>query len=198
VPLLRKAADAGIDAAVHAIGDRANTLALDAFAASGARGRIEHAQLLSGPDVVRFAELGVVASVQPEHVIDDRDVADRYRKGRTRRAFPYRSLRDAGAELVLGSDAPVAPLDPWVSIAAAVGRSADDRPSSHREQEIPFEVALAASTGPDGPIRVGRRADMIVTEADPTELGPSALRTLSVAGTMVGGRWTHRAGLVSL
>ncbi|MCH6165068.1 amidohydrolase [Pseudonocardia alaniniphila] len=197
VPLLRKAAAAGIDAAVHAIGDKANTFALDAFAASGVRGRIEHAQLLSEPDVARFAELGVVASVQPEHAIDDRDVADRYWKGRTSRAFPYRSLRDAGAELVLGSDAPVAPLDPWVSIAAAVRRSADDRPSWHGEQEIPFDVALAASAGPDGPIRVGRRADMIVTEDVPAELDPLALRTLPVAGTMVGGRWTHRAGLGS-
>jgi predicted amidohydrolase YtcJ len=90
-----------------------------------------------------------------------------------------------------------APLDPWVSIAAAVRRSADDRPSWHREQEI-LRSRLAASTGPDGPIRVGRRADMIVTEDDPAELGPSAPRTLSVAGTMVGGRWTHRAGLESL
>ncbi|GAA1317020.1 amidohydrolase [Pseudonocardia xinjiangensis] len=195
VPLLRRATAAGIDVAVHAIGDRANTLALDAFAASGARGRIEHAQLLSEPDVARFAELGVVASVQPEHVVDDRDVADRYWKGRTGRAFPYRSLRDAGAGLVLGSDAPVAPLDPWGAIAAAVRRSADDRPSWHPEQEIPFDVALAASNGPDGPVGVGRRADLIVTEDDPAELDASALRTLPVVGTMVGGRWTHRAGL---
>ena len=147
MPLLRRATAAGLDCAVHAIGDRANTLALDAFAATGARGRVEHAQLLGPADLARFAELGLVASVQPEHAVDDRDVADRYWAGRTHRAFAYRSLLDAGAELVLGSDAPVAPLDPWITLAAAVHRSADGRPSWHPEQEIPLDVALAASAG---------------------------------------------------
>ena len=168
LPLLRRAAAHGLDAAVHAIGDRANALVLDAFAAPDGRRaepatgrRIEHAQLLRDVDPARFAALGVVASVQPAHVLDDRDVADRLWAGRTGRAFPYRTLLDAGVELVLGSDAPVAPLDPWITIAAAVHRSGDDRPSWHPEQEIPLPVALAASTGPDGPVAVGRRADLV-------------------------------------
>ena len=101
LPLLRRAARHGIDAAVHAIGDRANALVLDAFAALAtlpATGRrIEHAQLLRDVDPARFAALGVVASVQPAHVLDDRDVADRLWAGRTGRAFPYRTLLDAGA-----------------------------------------------------------------------------------------------------
>jgi predicted amidohydrolase YtcJ len=193
-PLLRRATAAGLDCAVHAIGDRANTLALDAFAATGARGRIEHAQLLGPADLGRFAELGLVASVQPEHAVDDRDVADRYWAGRTHRAFAYRSLLDAGAELVLGSDAPVAPLDPWVTLAAAVHRSADRRPSWHPEQELPLEVALAGSVGPDGPLTVGRRADLVVTDLDPAGADPPRLRTMPVVGTLLGGRWTHRAG----
>ena len=108
-----------------------------------------------------------MASVQPEHAVDDRDVADRYWAGRTHRAFAYRSLLDAGVELVLGSDAPVAPLDPWVTLAAAVHRSGDDRPSWHPEQEIPLDVALAASAGPAGPIAVGRPADLVITDLDP-------------------------------
>lgn len=189
VPLLDRATRAGLDVAVHAIGDRANTLTLDAFAATGARGRIEHAQLVTEPDVARFAELGVVASVQPRHTIDDRDVADRYWAGRTARAFPFRRLLDAGVELVLGSDAPVAPLDPWVGIAAAVHRSGDDRPPWHPEQHITLDEALAASSGPDGPLRPGRRADLVVLDADlPTD--PRAVATLPVAATMLGGRWT--------
>jgi len=196
VPLLRRAAAHGIDAAVHAIGDRANELVLDAFAAVPGVGRqIEHAQLLRDVDPARFAALGVVASVQPAHVLDDRDVADRLWAGRTGRAFAYRTLLDAGADIVLGSDAPVAPLDPWLTIAAAVHRSGDDRPSWHPEQEIPLPVALAASSGPDGPIAVGRRADLCVTDLDPAGVSVAALRTMPVAGTLLGGRWTHRSGI---
>jgi hypothetical protein len=194
-PLLRRATAAGVEVAVHAIGDRANGLVLDAFAATGAAGRIEHAQLLSDGDAARFAALGVVASVQPEHAVDDRDVADRHWAGRTHRAFAYRSLLDAGAALVLGSDAPVAPLDPWVTLAAAVHRSGDGRPSWHPEQEVPVSVALAASAGPDGPVAPGRRADLVVTDLDPLAATPAQLRAMPVAATMVGGRWTHRDGV---
>ena len=110
--------------AVHAIGDRANARVLDAFEAVGCSGSIEHAQLLRREDVARFAALGVVASVQPEHAMDDRDVADRYWAGRTDRAFMLAELAAAGVELALGSDAPVAPIDPWVAISAAVGPNA--------------------------------------------------------------------------
>ena len=200
VPLLHRAATHGLDAAVHAIGDRANELVLDAFAAAdlaaaGRSARVEHAQLLRAVDPARFAALGVVASVQPAHVLDDRDVADRLWAGRTARAFAYRTLLDAGVTLALGSDAPVAPLDPWITIAAAVHRSGDDRPPWHPEQEIPLPVALAASTGPDGPITVGRRADLVVTDLDPAAVPATTLRALPVAGTLLGGRWTNRAGI---
>jgi predicted amidohydrolase YtcJ len=195
VSLLRRAAAHGIGAAVHAIGDRANELVLDAFAEAGSTGRVEHAQLLPAADPARFAALGVVASVQPAHVLDDRDVADRLWAGRTGRAFAYRTLLEAGVDLVMGSDAPVAPLDPWVTIAAAVHRSGDDRPSWHPEQELPLPVALAASAGPDGPIRVGRRADLVVTDLDPAAVPAATLRSMPVVGTLLGGRWTHRAGI---
>ncbi|MDN5918126.1 MAG: amidohydrolase [Pseudonocardia sp.] len=194
-PLLRRAVTNGLDVAVHAIGDRANTLVLDAFAATGARGRIEHAQLLDDADVPRFAELGLVASVQPEHALDDRDVADALWKGRTHRSFAFASLHAAGAGLALGSDAPVALLDPWIAIAAAVHRTSDDRDRWHPEQEIGRDVALAASAGPDGPIAVGRRADLVLTDADPAGCAPSTLRAMPVAGTLLGGRWTHRTGV---
>lgn len=86
--LMRRAAAAGITSAVHAIGDRANSLALDAFAALGRPGRIEHAQLVAPQDLSRFAALGVVASVQPAHAPADRDVADRHWHGRTGAALP--------------------------------------------------------------------------------------------------------------
>lgn len=191
VPLLRKASAAGIDPAVHAIGDEANRLALDAFETVGCRGRIEHAQLVREEDFARFAVLGVVASVQPEHAMDDRDVADRYWAGHTGRAFALRSLLDAGAELLLGSDAPVSPLDPWVTISAAVSRSRDGREPWHPEQTITVEQALAASSRTR--VAVGEVADLIAVEHDPLTASGDDLRAMPVALTMVAGRATHSA-----
>jgi predicted amidohydrolase YtcJ len=189
VPLMRRAAAAGIHPAVHAIGDGANTLALDAFEALGIPGRIEHAQLLRQSDLARFGKLGVIASVQPEHALDDRDVAEKYWPGRTARAFPLRSLLDAGAQLALGSDAPVAPLDPWVTIAAAVGRTRGDREPWHPEQAITIDEAIAASTRTT--IAVGQRADLVVTDIDPRSANTEQLRGMSVAATILAGRFTH-------
>lgn len=194
LPLLRRAAANGLRVAVHAIGDRANQVALDAFAESGAQGSIEHAQLLRHEDVVRFAELGVVASVQPEHAMDDRDVADRHWAGRTDRAFMLRALHEAGVRLALGSDAPVAPLDPWITIAAAVTRSRDGREPWHPEQAIDVATALAASTDGAGVLRDGAPAELVVVERDPFACFGDDLRTMPVHATMLDGAWTHFAG----
>lgn len=185
---------------IHAIGDRATTLALDTFEALGALparfgglgGSIEHAQLVADSDLTRFAELGVRASVQPEHAMDDRDVADHYWAGRTGRAYAYRALWQAGAELALGSDAPVAPLDPWVTISAAVSRSRDGRPPWHPEQALPIEAALRASWGGADGLAIGSAADLVVTERNPLQISGDALRGMPVHATMVAGSWTYR------
>ncbi|SFR76407.1 hypothetical protein SAMN05428970_2062 [Agromyces sp. CF514] len=192
VPLMRTASRSGLTPAVHAIGDRANARVLDAFEAVGCRGSIEHAQLLRHDDVARFAALGVVASVQPEHAMDDRDVAERYWAGRTDRAFMLAELAAAGVELALGSDAPVAPLDPWVAIAAAVGRTRDGREPWHPEQAIEARVALAASTnGAGSEVREGAPADLAVVDLDPLACTTDELRVMPVAATLLGGRFTH-------
>ena len=188
VPLMTQAARHGIACAIHAIGDRANTVVLDAFEASGARGSVEHAQLVSAEDVPRFAALGVVASVQPEHAMDDRDVVDRYWAGRAHRAYPYRDLLESGATLALGSDAPVAPLDPWVAIAAAVGRTRDERTPWHPEQALPIGAALAASVRSG--VEPGQVADLVVLDTDPTTADAATLRTMPVVATLLGGRLT--------
>ncbi|MDT0436776.1 amidohydrolase [Streptomyces sp. NPDC005840] len=194
VRLMRRAAAHGIEPAVHAIGDRANTVALDAFEAVRCRGRIEHAQLLSAGDVPRFAALGVTAGVQPAHATDDRDVADRHWAGRTGRAFAYGDLLAAGAALEFGSDAPVAPLDPWVAVAAAVHRTGDARPAWHPEQRVPLRAALAASARGRSLIRVGDPADLVVVDVDPLDADPGTLRAMPVHATLLGGRWTHGPG----
>ncbi|MCR6483414.1 amidohydrolase family protein [Amycolatopsis sp. OK19-0408] len=191
VPLMERASSHGLIPAVHAIGDEANTIALDAFAQVGCPGRIEHAQLLSSADVARFAALGVIAAVQPAHQPDDRDVADVYWEGRTSRAFPYRSLLASGARLEFGSDAPVAPLDPWDGIASAVFRTDDERPAWHPEQALPLVDALAAASGGRRGVSVGDVADLMVTAADPSGLSAGDLRTLPVTATLLGGRVTH-------
>ena len=189
LPLMRLAAGAGIEPTVHAIGDHANTLALDAFATIGIGGRIEHAQLVAAADFPRFAALGVEASVQPEHAMDDRDIADKYWSGRTDRTFALRSLVDAGATLAFGSDAPVAPLDPWVTISAAVGRSRDGREPWHPEQRLTAAEALSFSVRSS--VAVGEIADLVVTELDPLETAADELRAMPVAATLLGGRFTH-------
>jgi predicted amidohydrolase YtcJ len=190
VPLMAHATRHGLRCAIHAIGDAANDLALDAFASSGARGSIEHAQLLSASAVARFAALGITASVQPEHAMDDRDVADRHWAGRTGRSFPWADLHRAGVALALGSDAPVAPLDPWTALDAAVTRARDGRPPWHPEQALDRRAALSASVDGRGLVpSVGAVADLVVLDADPLT---APLRGMPVAGTLVAGHWTHR------
>jgi hypothetical protein len=186
--LLLAAISAGLTPAIHAIGDAAVTEVLDAFADSGARGRIEHAQLVADADLPRFAALGVTASVQPGHLLDDRDVAEQHWSGRTGRTYPFRSLLDAGATLAFGSDAPVAPLDPWLAVRAAVARTDDDRPPWHPEQRIRIDEALAAATRGRAEPRAGDVADLVLID-----LPPERMHAGAVAATLVGGRFTHRA-----
>lgn len=188
--LLERARGAGIEAAVHAIGDRANTEVLDTFEALGMKGVIEHAQLVRDDDFARFAALGLIASVQPEHAMDDRDVADRHWSGRTGRAFAFGSLHRSGAALRLGSDAPVAPLDPWISLSAATSRSRGEREAWHPEQRLPLDVALAASVRTS--LTVGQPADLVLTDRDPYASDRDELRAMPVAATLLGGRFTWR------
>jgi predicted amidohydrolase YtcJ len=148
--LLRRAHSAGLEVATHAIGDAAVAEALDAYADTGAIGSIEHAQLVGRDDVRRMAELNVRASVQPAHLLDDRDLTELAWPGRAERCFAFRWMLDEGVELALGSDAPVSPLDPWLAIAAAVHR----RPQCGRARP----VARGAGAHPGrGARRLGRR-----------------------------------------
>jgi predicted amidohydrolase YtcJ len=203
-----RAASRGFAVAVHAIGDRANRDALDAFEATRAtwaarrlRPRIEHAQLLARDDVLRFARLGVAASVQFSHAPSDRDLADRFWAGKTDGAYAYRSLLDSGAALANGSDAPIEELDPWAGVCAGVLRTIDDRPSWHPEQRVTLEQALHATcvapawlAGDErrrGKLIPGHDADLVVLDRDPFPLEPQELPAVSVVATMVAGRWVH-------
>ncbi|MFG6401598.1 amidohydrolase [Microbacterium sp. P04] len=197
VELMTRATGAGIHSAIHAIGDVANSSALDAFAATGAVGAIEHAQLVSAADIPRFARLGVGASVQPEHAIDDRDMTDTTWAAQTAQPYPLRALAEAGTNLLFGSDAPVSPLDPWAGIAAAVYRTRDGREPWRADQALDASTALAASTR--GGSRHGARiepgapADLALVERDPLAASELELRGMAVGATLLAGRITHRA-----
>lgn len=199
VELLQRAHDAGLEAALHAIGDAAVATVLDAFAATGARGSVEHAQLVDLADLQRWSRLPVRASVQPAHLLDDREATEQCWPGRSHRTFTLRSFLDAGIELALGSDAPVSPLDPWLAMAAAVHRGGEGEDSWHPEQRISPREALAASV--DGQrIGTGARGDLALLDADP--LGgsdqdvssaeqASRLRSMTVSATVLDGETVH-------
>ena len=197
--LLETARENGFIPAFHAIGDEANHRVLDLFADVGIGGRIEHAQLLREADLTKFAIRGVTASVQPQHAVDDRDVADRYWADRTHRVIPVRALLDAGAHVVFGSDAPVSALDPWGQIASAVTRSDHGRVPWESGQTVSVAEALSCSTRTS--LKVGQPADIIALGANPywleNALGSSpeklaeALRQIPVDLTVVNGKVVH-------
>jgi predicted amidohydrolase YtcJ len=193
---LARAHAAGLEIATHAIGDAAVQEALAAYADTGARGSIEHAQMARRDDVRRMAQLGIRASVQPAHLLDDRDLTDRIWGERAERCFAFRWMLDDGVELALGSDAPVSPLDPWLAMAAAVHRSADDRGPWHGEQALTVREVLAASVDGQPTIGAGSRGDVVLVDRDPllrdldatdTAALGSALRAMPVALTTVAG-----------
>ncbi len=208
VEIIRRGAQAGLPVAVHAIGDLANREALDAFEETqaewrplGLRHRIEHAQVLAAEDLPRFAQLGVAASVQFSHAPSDRDLADRFWGARTGGAYAYRSLRDSGALLANGSDAPIEELDPWAGICAGVLRTIDEREPWHPEQRLTLEEAVVATTVNPAWLARGEHrrgkllpaflADLVVLDRDPFELDTEQLPEVQVVATMLGGRWTH-------
>jgi len=208
--IVRRAARLGWPVAVHAIGDRANRNALDAFEQTadewrprGLRHRIEHAQCLAPEDVARFGRIGVAASVQFAHAPSDRDLAERFWPDRLDGAYAWRSLLEAGSVLANGSDAPIEELDPLAGIRAGALRTIDDRPAWRPEQAVTVEEALLATcvapawlTGDErrrGKLLPGYLADLVVLDRDPVTCAPEELADVHVVATMVGGRWPHNA-----
>ncbi len=207
--LVRGSTAAGLQPAVHAIGDRANRAILDTFERLGvgasARPRIEHAQHITPADIARFAKLGVIASMQPYHCADDGRWAEK-RIGRERcdTTYAFRDLIDQGARLAFGSDWPVAPLSPWLGIHAAVTRETLDGKNPDGwipRQKISVQEALAAyTTGAAwaafrerdlGTLEPGKLADFAVLDRDLFAIPAREIRDVQVEMTVVGGRIVH-------
>jgi hypothetical protein len=202
-----------LQVAIHAIGDRANRSVLEILERVGKdaelgealralRPRIEHCQHLHPNDVARFRQLGVVASMQPYHCIDDGRWAEK-RIGAVRCAttYAFRSLLDAGTTLAFGSDWPVAPLSPMLGVYAAVTRrTLDDRNPDGwvPAQKITVAEALRAYTRGSafaghgeqevGTLAAGKLADLVVLDRDPFTIPPPELRDVQVDLTIAGGR----------
>jgi predicted amidohydrolase YtcJ/beta-lactamase class A len=203
------AADAaGLQCSVHAIGDRANNLLLNYFEEAervngprDRRFRIEHAQHLLASDIPRFAKLGVIASMQPYHLIDDGRWAEkRLGPDRLKTTYAFRTLLDTGATLVFGSDWPVAPLDPIRGIYSAVTRRTLDGKNPGgwiADQKISVEEAVRAYTSigalaefserEKGTLEPGKLADIVVLSDDIFRIAPEKIWDVKVALTMTGG-----------
>ncbi len=200
--IVRAGAEAGWPVGVHAIGDRANREALDAFEQTrehwqraGLRQRIEHAQCLAPDDVARFAELGVAVSAQFSHAPSDRHLVERFWAHRTDCAYAFRSLLDSGALVANGSDAPIEELDPWAGVVAGVLGTWLPHQTVTLEQALHATCVAPAWLSHDertrGTLLPGRLADLVVLDRDPISIEPAELPEVQVVVTMVGGRWVH-------
>jgi predicted amidohydrolase YtcJ len=204
-------AKAGFQMGFHAIGDKAAAMALDAYAqpeiSNRARNRIEHAQVVDEADVARFAELGVIASMQPNHLLTDMNWAES-RLGPKRAAFSYawKAFLDAGVPLAFGTDYPVEPITPFRGLYAAVTRMNEAGTKTYfPEQKITRGQALFAYTQGSayaefaeerkGKLVPGYDADFILLDRDiATVPAPELLKT-EVLETYVAGRLVYMAGV---
>jgi predicted amidohydrolase YtcJ len=203
---------AGLQVMVHAIGDRANATILDIYervarenGPRDRRFRIEHAQHLRAADIPRFARLGVIASMQPYHAIDDGRWAEQSIGNRIRTTYAFRSLLEANARLAFGSDWFVAPPAPLEGIYAAVTRRTldDKHPGGWVPQEkIGVEDSLRAYTSGaayasfdearKGTLAPGQLADFVMLDRNLFEVAPAQIRDVKVDLTVVGGKVVFR------
>lgn len=205
---------AGYQLIVHAIGDRANTIVLDIVekltrerGARDRRARIEHAQVVRPADKPRFKSLGVIASIQPSHCIDDMRWAEtRIGTARAANAYNFKSFADAGARIAFGTDWYVEPLDPMLGLYAAVTRQfTDGTPAGgwHPEERITMEQAVEYYTMGSayaefaetrkGSLTEGKLADLVILSRDLFTIPPKEILSAKPVLTMVGGRVVFEA-----
>ena len=206
---VRGADRAGLQVLIHAIGDRANDRVLSIYeqvqkeeGERDRRFRIEHAQHIRAQDIPRFARNKVMASMQPYHAIDDGRWAEkRIGPQRAKTTYAFRSLIDAGVTLAFGTDWTVAPLNPMLSVYAAVTRRTLDgkRPAGWiPEQKISVEEAVRAYTfgsayaefqeNEKGTITPGKLADLVILSRDIFKIDPNEIDRVKVVMTIMDGR----------
>ena len=203
----------GFQIAVHAIGDAAVRRTLDGYQAArqangkrDSRHRIEHVEIIDEADIERFAELGVIASMQPLHALGTgsypmEPTRSKIGDAKLARAFAWNTLRDAGANLCFASDWPVSPVDPLLSIKAAMTREKlypshpDQRQSLH--QAVHGYTAGGAyaefSEGRKGTLKSGSLADIVILDGNIETTDPGAIDTMKVTTTICDGHITYQA-----
>ena len=205
--LANRAAEIGYQMAVHAIGDEGNNRTLDIYETAldgrtDARWRIEHAQVVLPDYYDRAAKLGVLSSVQSSHAVGDSAWAeDRIGPERIKHAYAWQRILGAGAELMLNSDLPGEPWTPMETLYFAVTRQKlDGTPEGgwYSDQALSVEEALKAMTITNaygafqeteiGSLEIGKRADFVVLDLDPTQISPSLLKDINVTMTWVDGK----------
>ncbi len=211
---VEKANAMGFQVGIHAIGDFGNRMALDAFERaqdgkpSPLRNRIEHAQIVTLEDIPRFAELGVIASMQPTHATSDMNMAeDRVGPERIKGGYAWRRLLDAGAVIAAGSDFPVELASPWHGLHAAVtrqsraGEPADgwyaDQALTRAEALHAFTLAAAYAAHQEdrlGSLEPGKWADFVIIDRDYFTIPASEIDDIQVLETWVGGKRVFAAG----
>jgi len=197
-------ASAGFQLGFHAIGDKAAAMALDAFSQPGvsatARNRVEHAQVVDPADIARFKQLGVIASMQPNHLLTDMNWAEE-RLGPQRAAYSYawKAFLDAGVPLAFGTDYPVEPITPFRGLYAAVTRKNEaGNKEYHPANKLTRGQALAAYTQGSayaefaekhkGKLIPGYDADFILVDRDLYKVAASEILRTEVKETYVNGK----------
>jgi predicted amidohydrolase YtcJ len=205
----------GFQIGIHAIGDKANYWVLNAYEKAlglngkrDSRHRIEHAQTLQSSDIPRFAQLGVIPSMQPTHCISDKKFCEkRIGTERAKGAYAWKSLADAGAKLAFGTDYQVEPLNPMEGLYAAVTRKdrlGEEGEGWHPEQKISMEDAIRFYTlgsayaqfmdDRKGMIRPGYLADIVITDKDLLTIPDNEIMKTKVDYTIVGGKVVFSSG----
>ena len=209
---------AGLQICTHAIGDEGISTILDLYAdvvkahgEADRRFRIEHAQHMAAKDFERFAQLHVIASVQPYHAIDDGRFAESHiGHDRASRTYAFRTFLDHGVRLAFGTDWEVAPLDPLLSVYAAITRATLDGKNPNGwfpEQKLSVAETIEAYTmgsayaefqeSEKGSITPGKLADMVLLNEDIFSIAPEKIRNVRVLKTFVGGRLIFDANAAS-
>ena len=201
----------GISMAVHAIGDRANTELLDFFGKKyavsrklGLKHRIEHVQIIRREDIPKLKKYNVAASVQPIHVVSDRDMADRYWGKRARWAYPFATMLKRGAKVAFGSDCPIEDPNPMRGIYAAVARKrhGDDRGPWYAQECVTLKDAIRAYTetaadictwsGRRGVLAAGYDADFVILSDDIYKVKTDDIPDIKVLATAVNGEIVYQ------
>lgn len=204
----------GLQIAVHAIGDKAVNITLNGYEAAqsanrrrDSRHRVEHIEMLLPSDLNRFADLGVLASMQPTHApggyYPPEPILSMVGRERMKTGYAWQTIRDTGARLVFASDWPVAPLDPLLGISTAMTCQPTFDGAPDQRQSLMDSIAgftrngafTEFAEGQKGVLKPGMLADIVILDRDIESVAPEEIAGMKVAGTICGGEMTYQRPL---